>query len=267
MKLSCSDGMVPGKTLTEKALNLKNWGYDAIAIFTEYQKWNSESLTELLSIKEKTGVVPCEFVFMDPTYGHLMDPDKNTKMHAVAMYKEAIKICKQIGAITEMEFAYGAQDPLPLFDPYQKMSPDEEKEFLEVLMELGGEAEGSLAQVLIEPLNRYETKYLTRMQDCLEILKKVNLSNTGILADFFHLSIEEADLPASILSAQGYIKHVHLGDNNRLLPGYGHTDWHACFNALKDIGFVGYVNLECGIPGKPEELLPRTAEYLKKLIS
>jgi sugar phosphate isomerase/epimerase len=222
-------------------------------------------LDELVSLQARTGIKPCEFVFMDPVYGHLMDTDLNVKKKAVQMYKKAIQVCKIIGAISEMEFDYGPQNPLPLFNPYQNMTIDEERGFLEVLQELGEEAEGSSAYILIEPINRYETKYLTRIQDCLDLFKKVNLSNIGILADFFHLSIEESDLPASIRKAGSFIKHVHLGDSNRLLPGYGHIDWKACFSALKDIGFNGYVNLECGIPGDPAVELPKTAGYLRQL--
>jgi sugar phosphate isomerase/epimerase len=266
MKISCSDAMVPGISLTEKAINLKRWGFDAIAVFAEYASWNEEKLDEVLSLYDRTGIHPCEFVFMDPVYGHLMDQDIRIKNRAVEMYRDAIRVCKKIGAITEMEFDYGAQDPLPLFEPYKQMTESEEKGFLEVLKTLGEEAEGSNAWILIEPINRYETKYLTRVKDVKEIIEKVHLSNVGILADFFHLSIEESDLPASIREAGNLIRHVHLGDSNRLLPGYGHIDWEACFQALKSIGFDGYLNLECGIPGDAEIELPKTAQFLKRLI-
>jgi sugar phosphate isomerase/epimerase len=266
MQLSCTDAMVPGNTLTEKAKKLGSWGYQGIAVFAEYKTWNNESLEELLALERNAGVRPCEFVFMDPVYGHLMDPNPEVKARAVKMYRDAVRVCKMIGAITEMEFDYGAQDPLPLFEPYKPMSPEEEAGFLDVLETLGGEAEGSSAWMLIEPINRYETKYLTRLQDAKAVIQKTKLSNVGLLADFFHLSIEEADLPASILSAGGMIRHVHLGDSNRLLPGYGHTDWKACFQALRSIGFRGYLNLECGIPGDPEVELPKTAQYLRELI-
>jgi sugar phosphate isomerase/epimerase len=165
-----------------------------------------------------------------------------------------------------MEYDYGIQDPLPLFDPYKKMEAKVEAEFIALIEELAAVVKGSSAMILIEPINRYETKYLTTLEDCRQVLDKANQPNTGILADFFHMSVEEADLPASTRAVKGYIKHVHLGDSNRLLPGYGHTDWDACIAALKDAGFDGFMNLECGIPGKPEEELPKTAKYLQGII-
>jgi sugar phosphate isomerase/epimerase len=259
--------MVPGNSLTEKALKLKKWDYDGIAIFLDFDKWNDEIKDEIYNLYNNTGIKPCEFVFISPSYGHLMDKDQEIKRKAIDLYKEAIKVCKKIGAITEMEYQYKVQDPLPLFNPYQKIPEQEEREFLRIINELGQEVEDSNAYILLEPCNRYETKYLTTLKDCKEIIKKTNLSNIGILADFFHMSIEEADIPNSIINAGAFIKHIHLGDNNRLLPGYGHTDWESAFHALKKIGFGGYMNLECGIPGNVEEELPKTAKYLKDIIN
>ena len=266
MKISCTDVMVPGDSLTDKAIKLNAWGFDGIGVFADYADWNEQKLDEVVQLFDRTGVAPCEFVFMGPLYGHLMDKDENIRTQSLQMYKDTLDVCKMIGAVTEMEFEYGIQDPLPLFEPYKEMSASEEAGFLEVLNQLGNHVEGSSAYVLIEPINRYETKYLTRLQDCKAVLDKVELSNAGILADFFHMAMEESDLPASIRNVDGLIKHVHLGDNNRLLPGYGNIDWAACIQALKEVGFDGYMSLECGVSGDPEIELPKAASYLKGLI-
>ena len=89
------------------------------------------------------------------------------------------------------------------------------------------------------------------------------MDSVRIMADFFHMSIEERDIPASIREAGSAIQHVHLADSTRLLPGYGHTDFRSGFSALKEIGFDRYMALECGIPGKPEEELPKAVTYLR----
>lgn len=266
MKLSCTSIMVPGKTLEEKARKLVDWGYEGISVFADYKDWNDDKLQELQELPEKTGITIGEFVFMDDLYGHLMDEDLELRKRSRQMYKDALEVCREIRAVTEMEFDYGVQDPLPLFDPYQKMEPSEESEFIELIKELSAVTKDSAAMILIEPINRYETKYLTTLEDCKEVLAKAGQPNTGILADFFHMAVEEADLPASIRAVKGFIKHVHLGDSNRLLPGYGHTDWQACIAALRDAEFDGFMNLECGIPGDPEVELPKTAKFLQEII-
>ena len=43
---------------------------------------------------------------------------------------------------------------------------------------------------------------------------------------------------------------MHLADSNRQQPGLGHTDFRPALAALKQIGFNGYMALECGIKGE-----------------
>ena len=259
--------MVPGKNLTEKANKLRTWGYDGISVFVEYDEWNEELAEELTTLEEKTGVVPCEFVLTGLFYGFLMDDNEKLRKKARTMYIKTAKICAKIGAVTEIEYQYGPQDPLPLFNPYKKMSEIEEKNFLSMYKEIVNEILGTNAYVLIENINRYESPYLNCLSHCKEIVKKLNMPNTGILADFFHMSIEESNLPKAIRNCGKLIKHVHLGDSNRLLPGYGYTDWEACFQALKDISYEGYLSLECSTCGDPTVTLQESAMFLRKLMN
>lgn len=267
MKLSCTNIMVPGNSLEEKARKLKQWGYDGIAIFQEYKDWNENRLKEIKELGPKTGITICEFVFIGPLYGHLMDKNLIIRQKAREMYKHAIEVCNRLGAVTEMEYDCGAQDPLPLFEPYKKMSPEDEIDFINLIKEFSEVTNGGDSKILIESINRYETKYLTLLSDCKEILERANQPNTGILADFFHLSIEESNIAESIRSVKGLIKHVHLGDSNRLLPGKGHTDWDSCLRALVDAEFNGYMNLECAIIENPDIDLLKTADYLHKILN
>ena len=101
------------------------------------------------------------------------------------------------------------------------------------------------------------------VQDNLSVLKEIDHPNADLLPDTFHMSIEEADVATSLRDAGDRVAHVHLGDNNRLMPGHGRLDWEGIFGALKDIGFEGAVNLECSTEGarridvevEPDELL------------
>jgi len=267
MRLSCTSSMVSGSTFTEKAQNLKKWGYEGIGVFVEYSDWSEELAREIECLEKNTGIVPCEFVFQDSSYGHLMDnnhPELRDK--ARKMYKEAAAFCAKIGAVTELEFEYGAQDPLPMFSPYQKMTPQKEAEFIGVFRDIASEVEGTEGYVLLEPINRYEAPYLNNVDDCREASRKTNLNNVGILWDTFHLSIEEKDIPKKIIEAGKDIKYVHLGDNNRLPPGSGNLNWREIIKAFKEIGYSGFMSLECALAGNPEIVLPDTAVFLKSLM-
>ncbi|MBL5825694.1 sugar phosphate isomerase/epimerase family protein [Serratia fonticola] len=266
MKISCSNVMLPGTSLTEKAQLLRQWGYDGIALFVSYKEWSDDLHEEILTLKEKTGVTPCEFAFADDIYGHLMSEDPELRAKSRKMYKLAAQVSGEIGAVTELEFAYGAQTPLPLFHPYKAMSAVEESAFIDMYQEVTEPLFGTEGKMLLEGINRYECPYLNSIKQCKDLTDKLTFENAGVLADFFHMSIEEANIAESIRYAGDSIKHVHLGDNNRLLPGHGSIDWQGSFDALKDIGYHGFLNLECSTCGDPTKTLPETASFLRKLL-
>jgi sugar phosphate isomerase/epimerase len=83
----------------------------------------------------------------------------------------------------------------------------------------------------------------------------------------FHMHIEEPDLPAAIRACGDVIAHVHLADSTRREPGSGSTDFPGVMKALKEVGFAGYMAFECGLSGPAEQVLPRSAAYLAKLIA
>lgn len=265
MIICCSSPMVPGTTLTEKGELLRRWGYDAIAVFQPFSEWNAAVRAELAGLEERTGVRPVEFVLVDDIYGKAMSPDPDLRAACRDMYREAVDVCAELGLVTEIEFEYGPQDPMPLFEPYQQPSAAQADDFLAFYRELLARAAGSDGAVLLEPLNRYESRYLNSVADNLRILDTVAHPNAGLLPDTFHMSIEERSIPDALRSAGAHVRHVHLGDNNRLLPGRGALDWAEIFSALADIGYDGAINLECATGDDPASTLPETAALLREL--
>jgi len=65
-----------------------------------------------------------------------------------------------------------------------------------------------------------------------------------ILADLFHMNIEEADLAAALRVGRGWIGHVHFADSNRQAIGSGHTRLEPIIAALREIGYEGYLSAE-----------------------
>jgi sugar phosphate isomerase/epimerase len=98
--------------------------------------------------------------------------------------------------------------------------------------------------LLYEPINRYETNLINRLADGVALLKGLASSNVKLLADLYHMNIEEVNLPAAIGAAAGFIGHVHFADSNRHAAGGGHTDFRPIIGALRDIGYTGYLSAE-----------------------
>ena len=114
----------------------------------------------------------------------------------------------------------------------------------EALDDLGEHASRHGAPLLYEPLNRYETNLLNRLGDSAEFLRSLKTTNVRILADLFHMNIEEADLAAALRVAGPLVGHVHFADSNRRAIGFGHTVVAPVIAALHEIGYDGYLSAE-----------------------
>lgn len=98
--------------------------------------------------------------------------------------------------------------------------------------------------VLLEPLNRYETDLVNTLQDGAEVCEKVRMGDLKLLADLFHMNIEEADIAQSIEIHAEHIGHVHFADSSRRAVGFGHTPMEPIVQALKKNGYKGFLSAE-----------------------
>lgn len=98
--------------------------------------------------------------------------------------------------------------------------------------------------VFLEPLNRYETNLCNTLEDGIEIIKKVGNQHLSLLADLFHMNIEEEEIGASLGAAGHYIGHLHFVDSNRRPAGCGHLSYAPIAAALRTIRYSGWVSAE-----------------------
>ncbi len=112
------------------------------------------------------------------------------------------------------------------------------------LTELGERAAAKGQALLYEPLNRYETNLFNTVSDTVAFLETLPTRNIRILADLFHMNIEEADVAGALRAGGNYIGHIHFVDSNRRAVGMGHTDFVPIVSALKEINYAGYLSAE-----------------------
>lgn len=96
----------------------------------------------------------------------------------------------------------------------------------------------------VEVVNRFEQYLLNTAEEAVEYVKRVGSPNIKILLDTFHMNIEEDTISKAIETAGGYLGHVHIGENNRKPPGYGHIPWEELASALKRINYQGAIVME-----------------------
>ena len=260
MKLACVDAIAPGTTLKEKFENLEKYGFGGIEIWTG--GGNMEELeTEIREVTSASKVKPSSVMVVNEAFYRPLD-SKEAKQAKSEAIKDGLRLAAALGAVGILVPEYAPQLPPPIFLP-PPVGDAERGLLLELLHEVVKFAEDLGATLVLEPLNRYETRFFHTLDEAVGICKEVGSPNVKVMADLFQMSIEERDIAESIRRAGAYISHVHLSDSSRLLPGYGNIDFRSAFAALKEIGYEGYMAVECAISGNPEEELPKCAEYLK----
>ncbi len=135
------------------------------------------------------------------------------------------------------------------------------------LADLAHHAEGTGSCLLLEPLNRYESNSLRDVEEAAELCRAIGGSGVRVMADFFHMHIEQPNTPKSFAAIADVLGHVHLADNTRKEPGSGDIDFTAAFTVLKKIGFTGYMAFECGLSDRAEIALPQPVAYLNSCLA
>jgi sugar phosphate isomerase/epimerase len=263
MKLACQEQLVPGDTLLEKWDFLASIGFDGIELQGHGKFRLRDRLPELRTARKAGVVFSSVCVVMDHFIG---DFDPEHRRDAIANMKSLLSVIAEVGGVGAITpAAYGMfSRRLPPFQPPR--TPDEDRTILiEGLRELGEHAKQEGVYVLFEPLNRYEDHMVNTLEDAVALCQVVDLPSVCIMADFFHMNIEEQNIAAAIKEAGSFLKHVHLADSNRYQPGAGHTDFRPGFHALQRIGFTGYMALECRLMGEPASALTETARYIRSL--
>jgi len=96
----------------------------------------------------------------------------------------------------------------------------------------------------MEVVNRFEQFLLNTCDEAMAYVEAVGSPNARILLDTFHMNIEEDFIGEAIQKAGDKLGHLHIGENNRMPPGYGHIPWTEVGAALRKINYWGYVVME-----------------------
>ena len=113
---------------------------------------------------------------------------------------------------------------------------------LQILNEYAGERG---VRLFLEVINRYETNIFNTSEATVEFIDKNNLGNCFVHLDTFHMGIDETDPVEAIKLCGNKLGYMHFADNTRSYPGSGQFDFHRIIKALEDIGYDGYLSVEC----------------------
>lgn len=252
---------------------LQGQGYDAVEMFGEPQKMGMKKLRDIF---DSFNFHVCGITGMwgsiseDSWKRRILSTDRSITKHTEDYVMDCIKMCQSLGG-NEMNICLFADSDMATFDRNHRTLSGDKKEAviqkaIPLLNTLSKFAKDYGVHILVEPLNRYNTPFCSSAKDAFVIANKVNHDNFGLLLDTFHMNIEEDSFEDSILKSRKLLRHMHLADNNRKMPGYSHINFQSIMRSLFSIGYNGYASFEPNVNDKDyENFTKRGLEFIKSL--
>ncbi|MEU7995913.1 sugar phosphate isomerase/epimerase family protein [Micromonospora sp. NPDC049060] len=259
--LACQEQLLPGTDLIQKYALATALGYDAIELRGSGDLGLARRLPELRRARAAGVVMPTVCVEMDHFIGDF-DPERSRD--AVRNLRSQLSVIAELGGVGAMTpAAWGMfSRRLPPFEPPRPPAADRQV-LVDALGELGEHARAEGVTLFLEPLNRYEDHMVNRLADAVALCAAVGLPTVRVVADTFHMNIEEDDVHRALRAAAPYLGHVQVSDSNRYQPGAGHLDWPALLRTLLEIDYRGWLALECRLRGDPVRALHQAAAVLR----
>lgn len=234
-----------GEEVARSAERLARLGYDAMEVEGEPDRHDPGE------VKKAADDAGLEISSVCPNFTpdrDLSHPDAERRKTAQRYLRDLAGFAAEVGAplFIVCPTAYGRVAHVA--------DPGEEWRWaVEGVREAGEYAASLGVDLSLECWNRYGTYMLNRLDEGARMWGETGLQNGGVMADTFHMNIEERSVAEAIRETGDLLNHVHFSDSNRLAPGLGHVDFAEVLRALGGIGYRGYLSFEL-IPTLPNLL-------------
>jgi sugar phosphate isomerase/epimerase len=213
-------------------------GFDAVELFLEGP--DAVPAEEIQTLQKQHGLAIAAVGTGAGMVKHglsLTDPSPEKRRAALDFLLRMIGFGGRLGAPAILGSMQGKWSP--------EVPRDKALDLLAGSLRATGEAAAACGVPFIyEPLNRYETNLFNHLVAAAKFLDEREIPNVVLLADLFHMNIEERDIAAALREAAPRLGHVHWADSNRRAMGFGHTNAAPIMTALREISYSGYLSAE-----------------------
>jgi len=234
-------------------------GYDGVELFIKEPR--QYDAAKLLRAAERNGLEFCGIATgMEYTKNglSLISDDQCVRQKAVDRLKEHL----DLGAALNCPVVVGImRGNIPDFDRYQEY----EDRFSQALTALDAYAGQCGATIVVESILRYINNYLNSAPETAQYLRRLSLARVTLHIDTHSMILEDKDLAQSVYETADILGYVHFPDSNRGYPGAGNIDFKPVMRALMDVGYRGYIDLECQPYPSQRVCAERGLHYLKAL--
>ena len=245
MRFSFHESYAPGKDLGERLARIRAAGFEWVELDTKSVRQDrGRSAKRFLEAEGLRASALCGALT-----GSLLSDDRAVRQSAFDDLRALLETGGDLGAGGVVLAPLIGPPRLPDLSPWK--SPGEVHRGLVTayLERLAEAAEKAGCSIWLEPLNRYRTHFLQRLDDARSICEEIGSDYIGVMADTFHMALEETDPFGALQRAGKRLRHVHAVDTNRRLPGQGMLDFRPVLRTLTAIGFSGCLSFEAPVYG------------------
>jgi len=227
---------IVGSEPVERTLKrLRDCGYDGV----EFAAEPDQDLNPLKRGMEENGLACTSLCGMFPPERDLASSSAAVRENAKAYLRGSVDMAVALGAPLIIVVPSAVNKTAP-DDTYEE-AWDNARSSIREAADYAGEKGVILA---LEAINRYETFLASNLTRLKKLAEEIGHPSVRMMADLFHMGIEERSLEESLRRIAPYLAHVHIADNTREPAGFGHTDFKAAFRTLREIGYLGAITME-----------------------
>jgi hydroxypyruvate isomerase len=224
-------GGVPYEERIKKAHEL---GFSAV----EFWPWRGKDLDKIEKACKDFGIEVAQFTGWGFSPG-MNNPANHAKF--VEETKESCKVANRLGAKCVLIVAGNNQPGMTLEEMHQHVIDG-----LKLVVPVAEEHDITL---VLEPMNGrvdHPGHCLYGSEPAVKICKAVNSPRVKICWDLYHMQISEGDLCGHLKDGKDWIGYVQLADHpGRYEPGTGEVHYARVLKQLYELGYRGYVGVEC----------------------
>ena len=218
---------------------LARYGYESIEISGEPDQYDTAEVSRIL----KENRIRCWGAVTLMLDGRsLVAGEESAREESVRYVKDCVTMVKELDG-HEMTIVPGEVGVV-----VPASTPEVEWGWaVEGMKEIYDHAQQAGVRLAVEPLNRFETYFVSRADQALALAEATG-PECGVCLDAFHLNIEDADPFQAILDVGDRLVDFHVADNNRMACGMGALDWKRIIGTLKEVGYDGALTVEFVAP-------------------
>lgn len=188
----------------------------------------------------------------------LISDDPGVRQQAVDRLTEHIELAAKL----ESQVLFGSmRGVIEDFSRYDEL----EDRLVHNVRKVQNVAQRQGVDVVFEPINLYVINYINTLDEGASFVRKVDSSRFWLMIDTHHMRIHDGDMYEAILRNQDLIRYVHYSDGNRYYPGGGNIDFLQCTKALLEIGYDGWITMECLALDDGKCCAKRALDYSRQL--